>query len=113
MKETERLVEELLNKAENYGYSSFELAKLKSVKTTANVTGKIGVHFVLWSVIAMCLLMASIAVSIWLGQLWGEIYLGFGAVAGFYLLLALLMKAFKVPLVQRPIENFVVRNILD
>ena len=113
MKETERLVDELLTKAESYGYSSVELAKLKSVKAAAKATGKIGGHFVLWAVITMCLLMASIAVAIWLGQLWGELYLGFAAVAGFYLIVALMMKAFKVPLVERPIENCVVRNILD
>lgn len=113
MKETQRLLDELIAKAEDYGYSSLELAKLKSIKVVANTSGKIGVHFAIWAVIVLFFLMLSIGVSLYLGELWGHHYLGFLAVAGFYLLLAIVLRIFKVPLVQRPIANFVVKKIQE
>lgn len=111
MKETQRLLDELIAKAEDFGYSSLALAKLKSIRVVANTSGKVGVHFAIWAVIVLFFLMLSIGVSLWLGELWGHMYLGFFAVAGFYLLLAIVLRIFKGPLVQRPIENFVVRKI--
>lgn len=113
MKETQRLLDELIAKAEGYGYSSFELAKLKSIRVVANTSGKVGVHFAIWAVIVLFSLMLSTGVALWLGEMWGHVYLGFFAVAGFYLLLAIILRIFKVPLVQRPIANFVVKKIQE
>lgn len=113
MKETEHLLDELLRKAEAYGYSSLELAKLKSAKTTANASGKIGAQILLLAIAMLGFLMVTLTVAFWLGEIWGSYYLGFGAVAGFYVLLVLIFGIFKEQLIERPIASFVAKMMLD
>jgi hypothetical protein len=112
MKETERLVNELVAKAEEYGHSSLELVKLKSVKVSAKTTGMIGTQFILGTVIVLFLITLSMGVSFWLGDILDSVYLGFLCVAGFYLLLTIVLYIFRDSLIQRPIENGIIKNLL-
>lgn len=109
MKETHKLLEELVAKAEQYGESSVELVKLKSARHIANAAGEFTTHLSVWVALVLAVLMFSVGASIWLGEELGHYYLGFMIVAGFYLLLALAIKLFKSGLVQRPIQNCVIR----
>lgn len=111
MKESHGLFDELLVKAEQYAESSVELAKLKSAKHIANTTGVLSTHLLVWVAIILAFLMLSIGVSIWLGELIGQYYWGFFIVAGFYLLVALVIKLFKSSLVEKPVQDCVIRNI--
>lgn len=113
MKQTERLIDELVAKAESYGYSSVELVKLKAVKTAARVTGVAGTQLILGTGIVLFLLMASMGASFWLGELLESTYLGFFAVAGFYLVLLLIVYLLRKWLVKRPIENTVIKELLN
>jgi len=112
MKQTERLIDELVAKAESYGYSTIELAKLKSVKTAAKATGVAGTQLVLGTGVVLFLLMASIGASFWLGEMLESTYLGFFAVAGIYLILLLILYVLRKWLVKRPIENSVIKELL-
>lgn len=112
MKETERLVDELVAKAEAYGHSSLELVKLKAVKASASATGMVGTQFVLGTIILLLLITLSMGLGFWLGEILNSVYLGFFCVAGFYLVLTIVLYLFREPLIQRPIENGVIKNIL-
>lgn len=113
MRETKYLYDQLKIKAEAYGHSSMELVKLKSTELSAKSAGKIALFSVVMVLSLFFLLFLSIGVAVWLGQMWNQMYTGFLAVAGFYLVVAIILFLFKGPLVLRPIENFVIRNILD
>jgi hypothetical protein len=112
MKETERLVNELVAKAEEYGHSSLELVKLKSIRVSAKATGLIGTKFILGTLILLLLIILSMGVSFWLGEVLESVYLGFFCVAGFYLVLLIVFYVFRDSLIQRPIENGVIKNLL-
>lgn len=113
MKQTERLIDELAARAESYGHSSIELAKLKAVKTAARATGVAGTQLILGTGLVLILLMGSIGVSFWLGELLESTYLGFFAVAGCYLVLLLIVFLLRKWLVKRPIENVVIKELLN
>lgn len=112
MKETERLVDELLAKAEAYGHSSLELVKLKTVKASASASGIVGSQFILVTIASLLLISLSMGLGFWIGELLNSVYLGFFCVAGFYLVLLVVLYLFREPLIQRPIENGVIKKIL-
>jgi hypothetical protein len=112
MKDTERLVNELVAKAEEYGHSSLELVKLKSVRVSAKATGMVGTQFVLGTVLVLLLITLSMGTAFWLGEILESVYLGFFCVAGFYLILLIVFYVFRDSLIQRPIENGVIKNLL-
>src|SRR5690554_3521578 len=113
MEETKRLYDELKSKAEAYGHSSLELVKLKTTEVSAKTAGKVGLYVTLLILALFFLIMLSVGAAVWVGQMLGEMYLGFFLVAGFYLLLAVVLFAFKGPMVLRPIENLVIKNLLN
>lgn len=113
MKETQRLLDELLAKGEQYAESSVELAQLKAAKHIANTSGVFFTHLFVWLTLVIAIFLLSIGASIWIGESLGEYYYGFLIVAGFYFFLALVIKLFKSDLIQRPVQNFVIRNLFN
>jgi len=68
-------IEKLYDKAENYGKTTIRLGKLSIVYTTADIASDLAVKLVVFFVIGLSLLFASVGLSIWLGQILGEQYL--------------------------------------
>ncbi len=112
MKETQRLYDELKLWIEAYGESSIELVKLKSTQASAKAAGSASLIAVLLILFLFFLLMLSVGVALWLGQVLENHFLGFFAVSGFYLLIAVLVIVFKDTLVMRPIQNLIIRLML-
>jgi hypothetical protein len=113
MKETKAHIDELVNKTEQYVETTVEIARLKSVRTTARVSGVTIAEMVIWAVMGIFVVNLTIALALWLGHLMGAIYLGFLVVAGIYLLAIILLRIFRGPLLEQPIENLVIKNLLD
>ncbi|MGY6562824.1 MAG: hypothetical protein ACXITV_12040 [Luteibaculaceae bacterium] len=88
-------VQALYDKVEQYIDSSTELYKAKAVSKTASF----GSSFALWSILAafgiLFFISINFAVSFMLGDYFGKIYYGFLSVAAFYLLILLILLAFK------------------
>jgi hypothetical protein len=70
---------------------------------------------VLWMVVFLflffVLVFGSFAFAYWFGELTGHISLGFLIIAGFYILLALLIYAFRRPLIVRPFTQMVITQM--
>jgi hypothetical protein len=78
------LIEPLLERVQEYGRTSFELLKLKSLDKTADITSTLVSRSLLTIVLSLCLLTLNIAISLWLGDVLGKNYFGFLVVASFY-----------------------------
>ncbi len=67
---------------------------------------------VLWMVIFLflffVLVFGSFAFAYWFGELTGKMSLGFLIIAGFYILLAVLIFAFRRPLIVRPFTKMII-----
>ena len=74
----------LLEKARSYGKTSIELYKLKAIEKTSEVTSTLVSRMLAFVALGLFLLMASIGVAFWLGEVLGKIYYGFLCVGGFY-----------------------------
>lgn len=102
----------LVDDAGRYIEAKTELWKLKAVdKTTEIATALISrLLFILISLIAVIALNTGIALLI--GSWLGEAYYGFFIVAGFYLLVAIVLYAARESLIKRPFYKTVINKIL-
>jgi uncharacterized membrane protein len=113
MEDQESLIESLIEKGEQYGKTTLELLKLKTIDKSADVVSTL----VSWAIVivfaVLFFLILNIGVALWIGELLGKSYYGFFVVAGFYALLAILFGIFRKQMVKRPINNSIVEQVLE
>jgi len=113
MEQTDSRLNSLLSQAEQYGKTSIELAKLKTVQKLIPVaTALTGKLFVLCA-FYLFIFLFNIGVAMWLGSLLGKPYLGFILVASFYLLTAIVIHYLSAKLFRKPISRFFIQQILN
>jgi hypothetical protein len=113
MEKPTELFESLIEKGEQYGKTTLELVKLKTIDKSSDVASTV-ISWVI--VIAFALLfftIATIGIALWLGKIMGESYLGFFAVAGFYALVTIFFGIFRNHLIKKPVSNSIVKQLLD
>ncbi len=113
MEQTEGIVKTLLVQVEEYGKTSFELTKLKTVqKLIPLATVFTGYLFVLLT-LSLFILLLNIGIAMWLGDLLGKPYYGFLAVAAFYLLVGIILHFTAAKLFRTPVSRFIIKQILN
>jgi hypothetical protein len=113
MEDQESLIESLIEKGEQYGKTTLELLKLRTLDKSADVVSTL----VSWAIViifaVLFFLILNIGVALWIGELLGKSYYGFFAVAGFYALLAIVFAIFRKQLVKQPVNNSIVEQVLE
>lgn len=113
MEDHESLIESLIEKGEQYGKTTIELIKLKTLDKSADVASTM----ISWTVVivfaVLFFLILNIGIALWLGEVLGKSYYGFFVVAGFYALLTLVFALFRERFVKRPVNNSIVTQVLE
>lgn len=104
--------DKLFEKVENYANTSIDLLKLNAVEKSADVVSSLAHRIVLLSIVAMFTLFINIGVSMYIGKLLNEYYLGFFIVSTFYLVLAMIVYLFRNGFLKTPISNMVITKLL-
>lgn len=81
----------LLIKAEEFSKTNLELLKLKSIDKTADIGSTLFSRLLLILSICLFSLTLTLAISFWLGELFGKIFYGFFAVTFLYGILGLVL----------------------
>lgn len=102
----------LLERIESYGKTTIDLVKLKAVDKLAKISTGLVFGIILALFVFFFLMIFNIALALWLGKLLGEIYLGFFVVAGFYVLLIIILILFKKQLIKTPLTNTIISKFL-
>ena len=84
-------IEPLLARVEEYGKTSIELLKLKSLDKTADVTSTLISRLLFMVIILIFAFSLNIAAALWLGNRLGKNYFGFLLVAAFYALIGTIL----------------------
>ncbi len=111
METKENLLEPLLEKAEEYGKTSFELLKLKTVDKTADVISTIFSRVILLPVLMLVIVCLSIAAALWLGGILGRTYYGFLIMAAIYAITCAIL-FFLTPRIKSKASSFIITQIL-
>lgn len=112
MEYQENLIESLIEKGEQYGKTTLELIKLKTVDKSADVASTLISWLLVIVFTVLFFLILNIGIALWLGELLGKSYYGFFVVAGFYALLALIFGIFREQFIKKPVNNSIVSQVL-
>jgi ABC-type multidrug transport system permease subunit len=112
MEENAKLLESLLERATEYGKTSFELVKLKALDKTSCVISSFASSSVIFILIASFLLFFSLGLSFWLGEILGEVCFGFFVVAVFYIIIGIVLNFFMHKWLKRIFTNYIIKQLL-
>lgn len=105
------LIDPLMERAEQYGKTSMELIKLKAIEKSSDIASGIISRFILLGLFLFAIVLLNISVSLYLGELFGKIYLGFLVMALFYGLFGLVISFFHIRIKQRINDRMVAKMI--
>jgi hypothetical protein len=112
MEENTNLIESLLERAAEYGKSSYELVKLNVIDKTSNGISSFFPNTVVFLVLGTVLLFINLGMAFWIGKILGEVFLGFFIVAGFYILIAIILFFFLRKWLKRIIYDYIIKQLL-
>jgi hypothetical protein len=107
------LFEQLIEKGEQYGKTSLELLKLRTIDKTAEVSSNIVSWLIVGVFAVLFFLVLNIGVALWLGELMGKSYYGFFVVSGFYALMAIVFAVFRKQIIKEPLNNSIISQVLN
>lgn len=112
MQDNAKLIVSLLQSATEYGKTSLELIKLKAIDKISDVVSSFIPHSFVIIIVASFMLFLNIAIAFWLGEIFGEIYLGFFIVAAFYGVIGIVFHFFMHKWVKKLFYNYIIKKIL-
>jgi hypothetical protein len=112
MDDNSKLLETLLDRATEYGKTSYELVKLKAVDKTSDVISSSVPGTVVVVLIASFMIFLNLGLAFWIGEILGKTFYGFFIVASFYLLLAVIIYLFMYKWLKKIVCNYLIRKLL-
>lgn len=107
------VVEALVEKAEAFGQTSFELYKLKAIDKSSDVVSTLVARIAVIIVTLLFITVLNIGVSLWLGERLGKFYYGFFVVAAFYAVAGFVLFLFRNRWIKNPVSNSIIRDALN
>jgi hypothetical protein len=107
------ILDSLMEKIENYSKINIELMKLISIKKVAKFTSILYVNSILALVLILCVFLVTIGLAIWVGNIFGEMSLGFFIVAAAYAILGLIYCVFLFRYNKKTIEKRLINFLVD
>jgi len=107
------LIESLIESAETYGKTSFELSKLKALETSTRISTFLVSRMTVIVLLILFIMALSIGAALLLGEMLGKFYYGFFIVAGFYLIAGLLTHFFLYRWIKKPLSNLIIKQVLQ
>lgn len=106
-------LEPLFERAEEYGKTSYELFKLKTIDKTVGIASTFVSRSIAVIFFLMFILIANIGIALWLGDLLGKLYYGFFCVAGFYMIIGTVLYFFMYEGIKKRISSIIISQILN
>lgn len=105
------VLESLLDRTKDYFETRMNLVKLKVVKKTSGIVSNVMSKVVLGIIFTFFILMLNIGIGLWLGEIFHKNYYGFFALAGFYLIVGLIVFLGRNTWIRTPIANSIIKTV--
>ena len=112
MEDNAKLIESLLEKAADYGKTSFDLIKLKALDKTTDAVSSFIPHSFVFVITAIFLIFLNLGLAFWLGEILGNIYFGFFVVAAFYGLTGFIIHFFMHKRIKKMVHDNFIKQML-
>lgn len=113
MEENKKLLESLLERAADFGKTSYELAKLKALDKTTDIASSVIPHAVVIVLITSFMLFFNLGLAFWMGEILGKIFYGFFAVAVFYIVMGIIIHYFLHEWLKKLFCNYFIKLLLN
>lgn len=97
---------------EAYIKSSLELFKLQSIDKIADMASSLISRMIVWLFVSLIIVIIHIGVAFWLGDILGKNYWGFFAVAGFDIIVVIILYLARHRLLKLPINHYFIKQFL-
>jgi len=105
------ILESLFDRTTDYLETRADLVKLKAIRKSSELVSGLVSKIVLAIVFCFFLMLINIALGLWLGEMLGKNYYGFFALAGFYLIVGLIIFAGRGKWLKVPVANSIISKI--
>jgi len=112
MEDNIHIIESLLGQAIQYCKTSYELIKLQAVDKTSDGVSSFVPSSVIVITLGCILFFVNVGAAFWLAEVLGKIYLGFFAVAGFYAVVAFILRVFMYKWIKRIFYDYMIKQLL-
>jgi hypothetical protein len=112
MEDNAKLIESLLERAVEYGKTSYELVKLKTLDKTSEVVSSFIPHSFVFVLIVSFMLFFNLGLAFWLGEMLGKTYYGFFVVAAFYCVIVIVLHFFMHKWLKKIICDYIIKKVL-
>ena len=112
MEDNKKLIETLLQRAAEYGKTSYELVKLKALDKTSDVVSSFIPHAVVFGLIVSFMLFLNLGLAFWLGEILGKTCYGFFVVAAFYGVFGIILHFFMHKWLKKFVCDYIIKKVL-
>jgi hypothetical protein len=113
MERDSNTIESIFEKTGDYLETKIDLLKLKAVSKSSDITSSFVSRLVIICVFAFVFFILNIGIALWLGNLTGKLYYGFFILAGFYLIVGILLYLFRNRWLKEPVGNMIIKKLLN
>jgi hypothetical protein len=112
MEDNSNLIASLLERAEEYGKTSFELIKLKTIDKTTDIVSSFVPHTLVFVLFGTFMLFSNLGLAFWLGEILDKTFYGFLIVGGFWGFMAIVLHFFLHNCIKRKVANYFIHLVL-
>ena len=106
-------VDSLIERVKIYVETRIDLLRLKAIDKSSSFLSLLVSMIIVILMSFIFIMLLSVGVALLLGEMLGKTYYGFFIVAGFYLLVGILLFAFRNKWLKDPIANSLIKNLTD
>jgi fatty acid desaturase len=107
-----KLIESLLERAAEYGKTTFELVKLKTLDKTSDVVSSFTPHSIVFFMVLTFLFFFNLGIAFWVGDILGKTFFGFFIVAAFYGVIGIVIHFFMHKRIKKMVGDYFIKQVL-
>jgi len=111
MERTFQKAEDLTASAKEYLETRVDELKIGFLEKTSTIISNVLAGILIAVIFSFFIILGSVGLAFWLGIQFGEVWLGFLAVAGFYLVFGTIVWLAKGSIIRRPVMNALIRQL--
>ena len=112
MESNTEMIESLFEKTVDYGKTSFQLLKLKTLSKTSDITSTYLARLVVLIFASSFMLFMSLGLAIWIGEILGKSFYGFFVVGAFYGLIGIFIHFFLHKWLKKILDDYIIQQVL-
>lgn len=103
----------VIENAGDYLETRLDLLKLQAISKSSDVTSSVVSRMIILLMVSFAVFILNMGLALWVGELLGKVYLGFFVVAGFYMLVGLLLHLFRRTWLKEPVSSLIIKKMLN